>query len=390
VRPYKDGETLQQDEVIILDPDLVMPGDVVLTTEREIGAAVIRVLSGGNFSHAAFCTRRGFLMESNFEQYWSDAGSVRLTNLLSVLVTQRPFVRVLRPKDDIPDRAKIIALATNAAEQKLGNEFWFKGVTHFRLPTRPKNQQDRYFCSHLIASAFEKAGLPLFPGRGPEKISPASLAKADRFLRDVTGEVIKIESGALVELWQGPEIARPQIHELKIYQGLRADKRVKEIIKSHNEPLPKTYGELVEILDRTLDKELDKIMAKGIEQVEKIYKDHMLAHGWVDQDVKSLRVYLASGALNNEEINGYLNLSRALSKNFEEFIAEKNRDAQEYHRDSGKWLRAKRPSMSRFYAVSFGLAIWMRDAVKHQRQILQKSIRVLERELAARRPARGH
>ena len=45
------------------------------------------------------------------------------------------------------------------------------------------------------------------------------------------------------------------------------------------------FAVLVEILDRTLDKELDKIMAKGIEQVEKIYKDHMSAHGWVDHDV---------------------------------------------------------------------------------------------------------
>lgn len=132
-------------------------------------AKLIRWITWGDYAHVSY-VRDDLSLEL---QSWFRGG-----------VQASPIIGVYFPGADIDlyDVA-LTDCQRNAVEHfinsQLGKKYDWRGVLHFitRRREKPKDQ-DRWFCSELIAAAFELAGVPLLDRVPAYKVSPGALVRS--------------------------------------------------------------------------------------------------------------------------------------------------------------------------------------------------------------------
>lgn len=134
-------------------------GQVLLFRGRGLISTLIRWQTRGYYSHAAIRVSENECIEA-----WQGAG-VRMKR-----ITDWAGIDIFDV--DATPRQKIIA--ANYAAQQIGKGYDYLGVLRF-VSRRQRNNPERFFCSELVAAAFEHAGSFLLRAE-PWRISPSGLA----------------------------------------------------------------------------------------------------------------------------------------------------------------------------------------------------------------------
>jgi hypothetical protein len=213
----------------------IRPGDILLTSEswfpksnREVVWG-LRAATLSRFTHAAvFMTRLGLLetaspdecSELTIKPVVKDSrGRLLIALDDEIAVVLRPRPRAVGQANSDPERfSKTIASAVLAY---LGREYPqigaletaalrpFRGVAAQLLRKyggtgRQPALFERWFCSGLVARAYEDAGLPL-ADKPPEEISPGTISRSEKLQR-VSGAIIRRRESETYEEVLGPAV----------------------------------------------------------------------------------------------------------------------------------------------------------------------------------------
>lgn len=125
-------------------------GDILLTSENSATSKVVRKSTGSNFSHAILYVGSGSYIHS-------DAKGVHSGNLQRLLFDASGNVTVLRVKCD----QETINQACIFARSKIGTTYSVRSAVNAKLKASKKKNENRQFCSRLVAQAYEYAGVKL-------------------------------------------------------------------------------------------------------------------------------------------------------------------------------------------------------------------------------------
>lgn len=182
------------DKLYRFDIDSLLPGDVILTTNRRsLISAVIRKVTKSNFSHAAICSDPPILIEA----IGPGVCRVSAARLAFMGLSNVAVYRI-----DKEHKAVYPATAAKAAiiaSNKLLCGYYLKGAISTRIKAFNSEERNRFFCSHLIAASYKEAGLDLLPDKSPDFVTPGDLCHTP-YLADVSQEVlVPIEFPELVD-----------------------------------------------------------------------------------------------------------------------------------------------------------------------------------------------
>lgn len=165
---------------------------ILLFRGRGISSALIRWQTWSKYSHAAVLLRDGTLIES-----YPGTGVIRLgfTNRsrpdradggFDALIEQRGGCIALTPTISLEQESRVIEFLASQCSKP----YDWRGVFRFVLPFIKRNpldslrMQNRWFCSDLIAAAFDWAGCALLYRIPFWKVSPEKLQYSTRLQAD--------------------------------------------------------------------------------------------------------------------------------------------------------------------------------------------------------------
>lgn len=125
-------------------------GDILLTGENTATSKVVRKSTGSDFSHAILYVGSGSYIHS-------DANGVHSGNLQRLLFDTSENVTVLSVKCD----QKTISQACIFARSKIGTTYSVRSAVNAKLKASKKENENRQFCSRLVAQSYEYAGVKL-------------------------------------------------------------------------------------------------------------------------------------------------------------------------------------------------------------------------------------
>ncbi|MGH6877242.1 MAG: hypothetical protein ACREHV_07660, partial [Rhizomicrobium sp.] len=163
-------------------PERIRVGDIILTAGSGLISASIRKLTKSDFSHAALCNQPGMLLEA------LDTG-VQRRSTIGTYVTQREWIRVLRPKNSLTPNSRGLGIA-DCADSIYGRAYSVRGAVASRFPLLGATAAGGMFCSQVVAEAYRLYGMPLLPGKLPSQIYPGLLLASPE-LSDVTDKCIR-------------------------------------------------------------------------------------------------------------------------------------------------------------------------------------------------------
>jgi uncharacterized protein YycO len=144
-------------------PTTFMIVTIQLVTEDSFASKLIRYFTNSEFSHVDLVMPDGGLLGARL-----DGGvQIRPDNYAK-------FTKLARFNIDLPadTAAKLFIFAT----AQVGKKYDSSGIINFFTQNRNWREDDSWFCSELIAAAFEHAGYPLFnPFVVAERITPRDL-----------------------------------------------------------------------------------------------------------------------------------------------------------------------------------------------------------------------
>ena len=132
---------------------------VLFCTSKLPGAVLIRTITWSDWSHVALIDG-----EEAIEATWP---AVRVAPLSEIIAKHSAFVVVDIPCDD---PAAVIA----AARSQVGKPYDLTALFGL-LVRRDWQEPDRWFCSELVAWAFEQGGAPLFRPEALYRVTPQHL-----------------------------------------------------------------------------------------------------------------------------------------------------------------------------------------------------------------------
>jgi hypothetical protein len=228
----------------------LLAGDVILTTDPDSTlSGSIRALTNSPFSHAIMCTNPPWCIEAvgfGVIQFMVDR----------LLVQDRECIKVLRLRDR-KLRASEAERAVEWAQDQVSREYAAKDALLALFRCIPRLENGKFFCSQLVAEAYQKAGVNLDPVLSPEKISPGALGNSPE-LTDITTHCVRTakpaeilrctgfldggsnptpvtaEVGMLQEIMR---TIRPLLAEVGV-QAETFDELLLEIVKTWQEPAP--------------------------------------------------------------------------------------------------------------------------------------------------------
>jgi hypothetical protein len=266
---------------LVLQTDLIEPGDVLLTGKTGFESAAIAALSGGPFSHAAFFVNPWTTFES-------DGGIIRykLTKHLGSAIhgekvvsigemSGNPVIAELRRHPNM--QAVPVERFAEAFEQELIESFG-KNYSEYhrliRLANVPGPLKDLAaetiklyeiwtagqsvpgpFCSELVVRIYNRLGLDCFETtRRPEQISPNALAKSKLVVEPIviTSDDLIIEKGLLPASGQAllDGLAKYRLGQRKLEKALSTfDKQIATLSPGEVQP---AYHKLLSLFHETL------------------------------------------------------------------------------------------------------------------------------------------
>ncbi|WP_305840064.1 YiiX/YebB-like N1pC/P60 family cysteine hydrolase [Photobacterium leiognathi] len=133
----------------LLDMRLLKPGDIILTGSDTKLSRVIKKFTKGSFSHAILYVGDGSYIHS-------DRNGVHSNNIQRLLFEDESNVMVLRSANE-----QVISMACDFARSQVGKEYSVKGAINAKVKAPLSLDNNRQFCSKLVAKAYEFAGLKL-------------------------------------------------------------------------------------------------------------------------------------------------------------------------------------------------------------------------------------
>lgn len=159
-------------------------GDILLTSENSATSKAVRKSTGSNFSHAILYVGSGSYIHS-------DANGVHSGNLQRLLFDASENVTVLRVKCD----QETINQACIFARSKIGTTYSVRSAVNAKLKASKRKNENRQFCSRLVAQAYEYAGVKLVDDASfctPQEILESqSIQEVPGKVRKATDEEIK-------------------------------------------------------------------------------------------------------------------------------------------------------------------------------------------------------
>lgn len=152
-------------------------GDILLTSENSATSKAVRKSTGSDFSHAILYVGSGSYIHS-------DANGVHSGNLQRLLFDDAKNVTVLR----VMCNPEIISYACLFARSKIGTKYSVKSAVNSKLKISRNANENRQFCSRLVAQAFECAGVELV--ENASFCTPQEILESESTL-EVTGRVRK-------------------------------------------------------------------------------------------------------------------------------------------------------------------------------------------------------
>jgi hypothetical protein len=163
---------------LVIDPQGVQCGDIILSARKAAGSMAIRLATRGRYSHAAIVLGGGLYAEAV-------GFGVRARPIGTIVATRLTVLRL-----DPGRRANARAIAERAAarvEEYLLAEYWVSSALFSLFSAAPVNERSALFCSHLVTQVYAEAGFDIVPQTSPDKTTPQSIAgRRGRGLRDVT------------------------------------------------------------------------------------------------------------------------------------------------------------------------------------------------------------
>ncbi len=160
-------------------------GDILLTSENSATSKAVRKSTGSDFSHAIIYVGSGSYIHS-------DANGVHSGNLQRLLFDDAENVTVLR----VMCNPELISKACMFARSKIGTMYSVKSAVSSKLKVSRNANENRQFCSRLVAQAFEYAGVELVKNASfctPQEILESeSTLKVSGNARKATNEEIEL------------------------------------------------------------------------------------------------------------------------------------------------------------------------------------------------------
>lgn len=189
--PHLGVKAPKPDQAFRFKWELIEPGDVICSTIPENSISkTIRMLTWSDFSHVSLCVEPRGCVEAN--------ENVARFSLLRIGCLDRKNVKILRLRDDLVRSHDIRLAAAKSGIMFLGQPYWTEGAFRALFKMRSPARQPGAFCSHLVAKAYEAAGLNIIPGVPPEHITPAHIAKSQLFY-DISDTVLELISSAYIQ-----------------------------------------------------------------------------------------------------------------------------------------------------------------------------------------------
>lgn len=148
-------------------------GDILLASENSAASKIVRKATDSNFSHAILYVGAGSYIHS-------DLNGVHSGNLQRLLFDSAENVIVLR----VECSSEIIYWACMFARDKIGTKYSVKSAIKTTLKLSKKENENRQFCSRLVAQAYSYAGIELVST--PSFCSPQEIFES-KFTREISG-----------------------------------------------------------------------------------------------------------------------------------------------------------------------------------------------------------
>lgn len=151
----------------ILEMSLLKKGDVILTAERAWLSKSVRISTWSKFSHATLYVGSGSYIHS-------DSKGVHADNIQRLLFKSKNHVAILRP-----NKPKYIDDACIFARTQIGKQYSVKEAIRTKKNLFLAKEQNRQFCSRLVAQSYADAGLNI--SRKIDYCTPKDIYKSSEF-----------------------------------------------------------------------------------------------------------------------------------------------------------------------------------------------------------------
>lgn len=138
----------------IADLAALQEGDILLTAQNAPVSKAVRAASKSDYSHAILYVGGGSYIHS-------DGDGVHSANIQRLLFETPEHCVVLRPKQEVSRKAIIEAI--KFARNEIGKQYSVRAAVRTKLGggSKADDDENRQFCSRLVAQAYESAGLKL-------------------------------------------------------------------------------------------------------------------------------------------------------------------------------------------------------------------------------------
>jgi hypothetical protein len=331
MRVHKGGTAAGLGKVYVLDPARMEIGDIVLNTDpRSRLSHLARLRKGGDYSHAAIYTRTGLMMEAGYSK--NSVGGVRRASTMRVLAENSAYLRVLRLRRSVRTRRTIAEKAAAGAEWMMDRPYWMEGarsllvrITSGKIPPNP---DAAFFCSHLVAAMYKRAGLDLLPGIPPQRTVPSAFLRSPKLV-DVTGKVITAEDAEMARAYAPKKDHSPHIQiEQKVNQQILSDPSVVQIVRRYRKRRPPGYHDLLNILEETRDQKLDLIAASGVEKIADGFRNAWNGSESGHDPFRRFKELFLSGTLPTAKIQALVRVLRRVRLILGQHVKERENDVR--------------------------------------------------------------
>ena len=185
--------------MIVFNIDELRPGDIIMTSRKSAGGAIIRSYTGANSSHAILVTDPPIAFEAR------PGGTFNFV-LSNFYVSDRSKIKILRPNLS-EDQIKEIH---NKSKLYFGGQYdlppYIKTEARRKFDffnddsdSEPSEEQkriiDSFFCSMLVAKIFSDVGFKICPGIDIYEISPLEIESSVEF-----GNSFDITEAAIIDI----------------------------------------------------------------------------------------------------------------------------------------------------------------------------------------------
>jgi hypothetical protein len=160
-------------------------GDIILIRGNAKHSKAISVFTKGHFSHACLVVGKSIVVEA------LGGSGVQITSMVKFIIKDKENIAVLRPKFKDDAQANIVkGYIEEIAKRHQSREYNLIDAIKSVLNRENPTHQDKFFCSHLVASICSEAGFPLTTKKD-HNVTPNDFIRSG-FLTNITEKAVEL------------------------------------------------------------------------------------------------------------------------------------------------------------------------------------------------------